>query len=98
MCLGPGRDFTLHGLFRLSLQTQLATFSIPSAKYSMLTHIVFEAGTGIEPVHIGFANRCVTTSPPGQIPNCVAKRLKPLIQQAPSVLHLLRHPAGCLTV
>ena len=28
---------------------------------------LFEAWAGIEPAHIGFANRCVTTSPPGQI-------------------------------
>ena len=30
----------------------------------------FETGTGIEPVHRGFANHCVTASPPGLIWMC----------------------------
>ena len=49
----------------------LATASILLSKISKTTmKVVFEiseARTGIEPVHVGFADRSVTTSPPGQI-------------------------------
>ena len=36
-------------------------------------HFFHEAWTGIEPVHVGFADRSVTTSPPGQYKNITAR-------------------------
>ena len=37
-----------------------------------MLRVTFEARAGIEPAHRGFADRCVTTSPPGRLPMILA--------------------------
>ena len=53
-----------------------------------------EARTGIEPVHGGFADRCVTTSPPSQTKNQETPAAAWTLSAEASAQAELRHPAN----
>ena len=58
----------------VDISTQFTLFYYLFKKY-------FEAGTGIEPVHGGFADRSVTTSPPSRLCSMGAGRRPAPIEQ-----------------
>ena len=63
-------DLIFKEFFRTTMKMEILSWCDPLAKSTKAMQkndfYTLEARTGIEPVHVGFADRSVTTSPPGQ--------------------------------
>ena len=67
-CSVPVVDFLFASLQKISQQLRFrATLFSKAASPSPHVAPLRESWAGIEPAHVGFANRSVTTSPPGQV-------------------------------